>query len=167
MYMSNKNHLIWSSDIGDIENWEFPEEEYGEVLSEDQKYERAYELNSEYLDDERLNLNVQLNTPILAIADLGLWYGRRQGYRLIESGNISDILHSDADEVTWFVDRYNVRATACHHDGTNHYLYRGVRPNACIDNLLNRIYNGEEISSKTLNYYTFSLRPFVAKVYGW
>ncbi len=47
-----------------------------------------YEINGDYLDDERMNLDVQLSQPILVIADLGLWHGRRMGYKEIPSGNI-------------------------------------------------------------------------------
>ena len=47
-----------------------------------------YEINNRYLDDERVNLNIQLDQPILVIADLGLWNGRRTGYQEISSGNI-------------------------------------------------------------------------------
>lgn len=42
-----------------------------------------YERNSEYLDDERMNLDIQLDKPILVIVDLGLWNGRYSGYKEI------------------------------------------------------------------------------------
>ena len=32
---------------------------------------------------------------------------------------------------------------------------------------LDDIYNGREISRSKLNYYTRSIRPYVAKIYGW
>lgn len=58
---------------------------------------------------------------------MGLWYGRRMGYKEIESGNIRDCLYSGQDDVysTWYVDKLgDLRCDAVHHDGTNHYLYR-------------------------------------------
>ena len=33
-----------------------------------------YELNGDYLDDERSNLDIQLSRPILVVGDLGLWH---------------------------------------------------------------------------------------------
>ena len=33
-----------------------------------------------------MNLDVQLSQPILVVGDLGLWYGRRMGYKEIPSG---------------------------------------------------------------------------------
>ena len=44
-----------------------------------------------WLDDERMNLNVQVDGVIIAFGDLGLWRGRRQGYQILGS-NIADIL---------------------------------------------------------------------------
>lgn len=38
-------------------------------------------------DEER-----KVSQPILVIADLGLWNGRRMGYKEIPSGNIRDCL---------------------------------------------------------------------------
>ena len=103
-----------------------------------------YEINSGYLDDERVNLNIQLPRPILVIGDLGLWNGRRSGYKEIYSGNIRDCLYSDTDFSTWYVDKLgDLRCDAVHHDGTNHYLYRtykvGVRESQ-IDLLKDKLY---------------------------
>ena len=81
----------------DYEDWqEFLEEEYPD-LSEDERIRLMNELNSEYLEDERANLNIQLSQPILVIGDLGLWYGRRMGYKEIASGNIRDCLFTERD----------------------------------------------------------------------
>lgn len=124
------------------------------------------ELLDIYLEDERDNLNIITDGRILIIADLGLWNGRRQGYKIL-GRRASDILSSDADYVEWYGDCYNIKATATHHDGTNYYEYRVIREDRNIDNLLNAIYNGEEITRKKLNYYTKSLYSDVAKVYGW
>ena len=55
------------------------------------------ETNADYLSDERVNLNIQLSQPILVIADLGLWNGRRMGYKEIPSGNIRDCLSGGYD----------------------------------------------------------------------
>lgn len=119
-----------------------------------------------YLEDERMNLDISTDGRILVIADLGFWFGRRQGYKIINR-NVSNILYDDADYVEWYSDGHNIKATAIHHDGTNYYEYREIREDRNIDNLLNAIYNGEKITRQKLNYYTKSLHPYVAKVYGW
>ena len=126
-----------------------------------------YEMNNMYLDDERISLNKQVDGNILIIADLGLWNGRKQGYKLLNTRNIADILYSECDYVEWYSDGKNIKCIASHHDGTNHYTYRVVREGRNINNLLDAIYKGEEITSKKLNYYTKSLHSYVAEIYGW
>lgn len=103
----------------------------GNPNDEHELYEYMVETNSEYLSDERANLNVQLSQPIIVIGDIGRWNGRVMGYKMIDSGNIKDCLYSDTDMTEWYVDRYgDLRADAVHHDGTNHYLYRVFKDNA-------------------------------------
>lgn len=160
-------HIIWSNRNLSVEDWRnFLEEKYPEVTDEYEQYDLITGMNADYLDDERMNLDKEIDGRILAIADLGLWHGRTPGYRIFNR-NISSILHSDCDYVEWYSDGYNIRATADHHDGTNFYLYRVIREDRNIENLLEAIYNGEEISRSKLNYYTKSLCSYVNKIYGW
>jgi hypothetical protein len=125
------------------------------------------ETNKEYLDDERMNLNKVVDGRILVIGDIGRWNGRAQGYKIVNSGKIADILYSECDYVEWYGDGYNIRSTGIHHDGRNYAEYRVIREDRNIENLLDDIYAGKEISRAKLNYYTRSLYPYVAKVYGW
>lgn len=86
--MSKDDYRIWSNADLDYEEWkDWMEEEYP-TLSEDERVAMMYEENVHYLEDERLNLDIQLSQPILVVADLGLWNGRRTGYKEIPSGNI-------------------------------------------------------------------------------
>lgn len=118
-------------------------------------------------EDEMVNLNKQLSGRILAIADLGLWNGRVQGYRIL-SDNLNEVISfgMSCDEREVYCDAYNVRATGYHHDGCNSVLFRELREDRNIDNFLEKIYNNETISNSTLNYYTKSLRPYIKEVYG-
>lgn len=128
-----------------------------------------YEINGDYLDDERANLNIQLSQPILVIGDLGLWNGRRMGYKEIDSGNIRDCLYSETDYSTWYVDKLgDLRCDAVHHDGTNHYLYRtykeGVRESQ-IDLLKEKLYYGKATRTD-ITRITRRLGDDIAGVYG-
>ncbi len=169
-----KKHIIWSNMNLDIEDWRDGYEEFLEINDmdddpndEDAIYEWMVETNSEYLYDERMNLDKVVEGRILIIADLGLWNGRHSAYKIVGSGNIKDILGYTYDYAEFYGDGYNIRGTEVHHDGTNHYLYRVIREDRNIENLLDAIYNGEEITSSKLNYYTKSLYKDVAAVYGW
>ena len=145
--MKDNNKIIWS-------NWD-PEDDS--------------ELLTEYLEDERANLNIKLNGMIIVVADLGLWNGRRTGYKLISSGNIKDCLYDDCDYITWYCDRYNFRAVAAHHDGINRYLYRELREGLTFaqrENFLYKLVNNEA-NERMIRRYTKSIHSEIAKVYGW
>ena len=174
-----KKQIIWSNMNLDIEDWR---DGYLEELKingkhlpdEDKDYDDKlmnwiYKTNNMYLDDERSNLNEKVDGRILIIADIGKWNGRVDGYKIL-GNNINEIFNINDrgfDYAEFYGDGYNIRATECHHDGTNYYLYRVIREDRNIDNLLDAIYNGEEITSSKLNYYTKSLYKDVANVYGW
>ena len=167
--MKEDRHIIWSNYDLDYEDWRDDlEAEYPE-LTEDERIALMYEINGDYLDDERVNLNIQLSQPILVIGDLGLWYGRRSGYKEIESGNIRDCLYADTDYSTWYVDKLgDLRCDAIHHDGTDHYLYRaykdGVRESQ-IDLLKDKLYRGIATRADVTRI-TRRLGDDIARVYG-
>lgn len=168
--MSGDEHLIWSNYALDYDDWKDDlESEYPE-LSDAERMELMAEINGDYLDDERINLNIQLARPILVIADLGRWNGRFPGYKEIDSGNIRDCLYSDTDYSTWYVDKLgDLRCDAVHHDGTNHYLYRTYKDGVSeeqIDRLKEKIYHGAATRAD-INRLTNRLGDEIAKVYGW
>lgn len=172
--MKEQKHIIWSSYDLDPKDWVDGYKEYCEI--NDLEYDEndydalldyMYDTNREYLYDERANLDMTLPCPILVIADLGLWNGRRTGYK-ITGKNLNDIFDvGDVDDAEFWCDRYNVRGKGSHHDGTNYYTMRMLKEGSNYQNLLDAIYLGKPISSKMLSKYTTSLRPYVAKVYGW
>lgn len=88
----NDRHIIWSDIHLDFEDWRADLEEQYPDLSEDELIQKMYEINSDYLGDERMNLNVQLSQPILVVADIGRWDGRYDGYAEIKTGNIKEEL---------------------------------------------------------------------------
>lgn len=166
---SDKRHLIWGDLNLDYEDWRNYLEAFYPDESEDERHKLMWELNAEYLEDERLNLSVYLSEPILVIGDLGLWNGRRMGYKEIESGNIADCLYSDCDYTEWYVDELgDLRCTAAHHDGTNHYLYRVWKETASEeqrDNLKDKIYRGVATRAD-ITRLTKRLGDDIAAVYG-
>lgn len=145
-------------------------EELQKQCAEDELYLLMDFLNHENLDDERINLDIQLNNPILAIADLGLWDGTRMGYKEIKSGNIQDCLYSNEEYVTWYVDkRGDLACTEAHHDGVNHIIYRVFKDDATEtqrENLKRKIYLNTA-TRKDITRVTRRLGDEIAKVYGW
>ena len=170
-------HIIWSDVNLDIDDWREGYKEFLEANEldadpndENAIYEWMCETNGEYLNDERMNLDIQMPQEILVIADLGLWNGRPMGYKEITSGNIKDCLYSDTDYTEWYVDKYgDLRADAIHHDGTNHYLYRVYKDSATEtqrENLKNKLYCGKATRAD-ITRITKRLGDEIGKVYGW
>ena len=165
---------IWQNIDLKIEDWKDDYKEYIEINEfkalnpedENEIHDYMVDTNNLYLDDERLNLNKEIDGRILAIADIGRWNGRCSGYKILDN-NISSILYTDCDYCEWYSDGYNIKFKGIHHDGVNYLEYRVIREDRNIDTLLRDIFYGEEISRKKLNYYTKSLHPYVAEIYGW
>lgn len=171
-----KHNVIWKSygmysskELEDYEKdvKEWLEEDAVENITEETITDEVYFQIDVLFQDAELNLSKKLDGRIIAIADMGLWYGRRQGYKILER-NLNEVVSSTigCDEKEVYCDAYNVRAEGYHHDGTNHVLFRELREDRNIDNFLEKIYNNETISSSTLNYYTKSLRPYIKAIYG-
>ncbi|MBR4744481.1 MAG: hypothetical protein IK082_09870 [Oscillospiraceae bacterium] len=160
---------MWGDIHLDYEDWRQDLEAEYPDLTEDERYALMYKFNSDHLDDERINLNIQMSQPILVIADLGRWNGRFSGYKEIESGNIRDCLYSDTDMTEWFVDHLgDLRADAIHHDGTNHYLYRVYKDEATASQreaLKQKIYD-DKATRSDITKVTRRLGDDIARVYG-
>lgn len=115
--------MIWSSyDLLDETAKEEYQNSQREILDDD-----SYEVSDEEwaeevycrLDDERSNLNKEVDGIIVVFGNLGLWNGRRRGYQILGS-TIADILKSQCDDAEWYGDGYNIRGRMDHHDGTNY-----------------------------------------------
>lgn len=168
-----KKKIIWSNIDLNVDDWKDAYKEYlkadeldGDPEDENALYEWVVDTNNLYLEDEYDNLNIPTEGRILMIADLGLWNGRSQGYKVL-GRNANNIFSMHYDYTEWYFDGHNVRAIDHHHDGTNTYLYRIIREDKNIDNLLDDICSGKKISRQKLNYYTKSMRSCVQEAYGW
>jgi len=176
--MTKKHTTIWKSygmySLKELEQYEkdakeillendIPEEE----ITEEQVTQEIYDDIDFSFEDEESNLYKVLDGRILAIANMGLWNGRRAGYKVL-GHNLNEVLTSTigCDEKEVYCDAYNVCAIGYHHDGRNYVEFREIREDRDIDRLLNKIYNNEEVTRREINYYTKSLRPYIKEVYG-
>ena len=137
----NAAFVIWSNECLDWDNWsEAFEEDYAN-LTEEEKYRLMEELNGDYLDDERRNLDIRVGTPILIIADIGRWDGRHTG---------------------------DLRMDGYHHDGHNYYLYRKYRQGVseeAKENFKEKILD-HTLTKRDIDRVTERLGDDIAKVYG-
>lgn len=167
-----KLHTVWSNSSDHIDKLIIDLKESGEYpdLDDDELWCEACKLNSFYLDDQKINLDIQLSSPIVCIADIGRWNGRFSGYKKIESGNIKDCLYSECDVCTWFVDQdEELKCTAKHHDGTNNYLYRQLKENLSLDDWedFEFLLIAGDFTEKDLDKYSTPIGSYISKVYGW
>lgn len=169
-----KKRVIWTNlltqvdEDGIVEGFCEDNEITSDGLTEENKHNIVYDYIDDWLKDERCNLNIQLENPILVVAHLGMWNKSIIGYKIIDSGNIKDILYEKCCEsCEWYSDGYNVKFVGYHHDGMNTYEYREIKNMDNIDRLLNDLYHGKQVTRKRLNYYTKSILPEVNKIYGW
>jgi len=165
-----KKKVIWSNYNLDYEDWkDFFDDEYPD-LDEDKRINLMYELNNEYLDDERMNLDIPVSEEIIVLGDLGLWDGRKSGYKEIHGHSIKDCLYTDTDYATWYLDgRGDLCCEAIHHDGTNHYLYRVFKPDVSDtrkENFLEKVLRGT-VTRADITRTTQRLGDKIAEVYGW
>ena len=162
--------MVWQDIDLDIKDWiddlraEYPD------LDEDELVQKMYEINAEYLGDERDNLNIQCGSDIIVFGDIGRWNGRVCGYKIIKSGNIKDCLYSDCDMNEWYVDRNgDFCSTQIHHDGRNYLYYRKFKDGVSDDDredFLDKFCN-DEATQEDIDRVTDKLGPIIAKVYGW
>lgn len=120
-----------------------------------------------YFDDEVDNLNKELENKILIIAELHLWNGIKNGFKILDTHNLKDIMFThQGDRMKIYVEGKDIKMEDIHHDGTNIYTFRLIKNMDNIHNLTNKIYDGI-FSSKDISRYTKSLGPIVRKIYGW
>ena len=176
---TSKKHIIWSDLDLDPDDWrdayaEFLEDNglNGDPDDEYAIYQYMVETNGLYLDDERMNLDIEISQPIVAIADLGLWNGRFSGYKELNSRNIKDCLNGfgSCEYHEWYLDEDgDLRCKAIHHDGVNYILYRAYRDDVSdeqIEEFQSKIYNGTA-TEDDIREVTRKLGDEIANIYGW
>jgi hypothetical protein len=172
--MNTKKHIIWTDDIGDINDWRDGLEDAGD-LTDEELYLRAIELNDSYLMDEIDNLSsAKLGEPIVAFGDLGLWWGRTNSYQTIYAEDIGEALlritGNECATGTVYVDsRGDLIVEQKHHDGENIITLREWKPEVSEyrrKNLLKKVYYNTATRAD-ITRCTKALGPAIAKVYGW
>lgn len=133
-------------------------------------WEYARDEIDRWFEDEKSNLP---KTPlfIVAIADLGLWNGRKTAYAEYKDCSISDLMEHlygrSIEDVDFYVEGNELKATQYHHDGKNQITYREVTNINGWQKVKEKLYNQEKVTKEEIQRCTKSLKPYVAKVYGW
>lgn len=166
--MSEKLTIWQNYDIDpDDPCWkEFFDEEYPDT-NDEERWELAVDMNWDYLEDERMNLDKELYGQIVMIGSIGRWNGTFSGYTIKKAHNLADCLEfmDSCDYAEWYVEDGELRSNQTHHDGTNHVMYR-LLPSGLPAEICEKL-DEEDFTLDDLMEWTESLAPYVAKVYGW
>lgn len=145
-------------ELKEINKWDFD-------LTDEHKWNIVYDEIDMRRADERLNLSCILDGKIMVIADLGLWNGRASGYKYL-TDNLNSIFDVGEDYNEWYIDDLgDIRCEAVHHDGTNYYLFRAVKPHMNTEILENKLYEGTA-TRRDITQYTERLGDYIGKIYG-
>ena len=135
-------------------------------------YEMMAENSDISFEDERANLNREMETRLIAIVDLGRWNGRFPAYK--ELGyNLNEILQSfGGEDIHVYLDAKDkdIKIEAPHHDSTNYITVRRWRKNISDErreDILGDYYTSKPDAKTKLFNATASIAGDVAAIYGW
>jgi len=170
-------HIIYDNYNCEVSDYEADFKEYCEINEITPDADGIYEFMNDSLyqwwDDEfRYTLDIDADSEIICIADLGFWYGRKSGYKMCGANvghAIAESFSDDEDYREIYVEDGDVKGAGHHHDGTHYYTWRLIKKSASatdVQKLKDKIYNNEYYDD-LLAKCTKSLAPTVNKVYGW
>lgn len=160
-------HVIFSDDACQFDEYEKSYKESHPDEDDEYTWEMYYEDINDWLDCERDNLNYDIDGTIVAIASLGLWHGRRLGYKMLGQ-NLTDIFSVSQDTNEYYCDQDDCLAVCSHHDGTNYITYRVIRSEDYdkVEELLDKMAFESDYEADVLKH-THSLMPYIADIFGW
>lgn len=160
-------HIIWTNYL-DYDDWRTDMEAYypdEEGFTDDDRMRLMYEINDEYLEDEKVNLNKELGRQIVVYANLGLWDGNRIAAKVLKGTNLNNIFSNTCgDFVEWYVEGEDVKCKDSHHDGTNYYTYRVLKKGYSEYDFDELVYDNP--ITDVVKDMTEPLGHYVAEIYG-
>ena len=163
----NTNHIVWTNNTS-LDDWrDWLNQEYPDITDDTDRYRVITEELDSQFDDVLSDLNIELPDTIICIADLQLWNGHRMDYSFCGT-NLSNTLRTGCgDYRTWYIDDLgDLRCDDTHHDGTNHYLFRMLKPTISSAPLRRKILSGT-VTRRDITRCTSPIGAYVADVYGW
>lgn len=115
-------------------------------------------------DDALFDLTHRTSQPVVVVADLDLWGGHKLagyefGYALIPC-----LTEGNFDHNVLYLEGDDVYKTAAHHDGTNKYLYRELKPDCTYDDFIEELSSFDDFA--TIDKYTLPLGGYIKRIYG-
>lgn len=154
-------NVVWQNLDLEIDETELEAED---SPSADELYELAAEEAARELEELRIIADLPLESDILVIVDVGRWNGRHPAAVVIP-GNLKScfnpmFLDSGFGEY-WIDPNGNLCSSEVHHDNTNFYVYRGIKPEttpAQLNRLTKKIIS-QTVTMRDLGRLTYKLGP--------
>ncbi len=161
-------NVIWQNLDFEIDETELAAED---SMSAQDLYDLAAEEAAQEMEDLRIMADMPLEGDIIVIVDVGRWNGRHAAAVVIP-GNLKNcfnpmFLDSGFGEY-WIDPNGNLCSSEVHHDNTNFYVYRGIKPGvtpAQIDRLKEKIIS-QTVTMRDLGRLTYKLGPKMKEVLG-
>lgn len=173
--MPHKQYLTERKEF--IENFEYTlsDEELDKFINDHYDGVLGYvtDINNDYLEDEKGNLDCPVSGEILCIGERNLWNGTVFEVSRVQGDNLTDCLNSrtrGADDVEFYVekDTLELKQNDYHHDGTNHFTYREVKAGVTeeqLDEFFKKCYT-DKVTQADIDKITEPMGKYVQKVYG-
>ena len=166
MSQTSTKNTIWQNYSLDYEDWRVDLEAYypdEDGCDDTWREQYMWHLNECYLEDEIANLDIKTDDgDIIILADIGLWNGRRSGYRILNR-YVSSCLQfeKDCEYAEWYMEDDDLKSRQSHHDGTHYLTYREL----LVDNdEFEELYYSGKFNP---DVHTRKLGKYINKVYGW
>jgi hypothetical protein len=99
--------------------------------TDDEIYNEINECNRIAFKDDRFEFatrNKHIEGTVIAVANVGLWNGRKDGIKVLQGfEDVMDFM-TRYDEFKIYIDRYNIKGIGHHHDGTDYLTFREAHP---------------------------------------
>jgi hypothetical protein len=106
--------------------------------TDDEIYNEIDECNRIAFKDDRFEFatrNKHIEGTVIAVANVGLWNGRKDGIKVLQGfEDVMDFM-TRYDEFKIYIDRYNIKGIGHHHDGTDYLTFREVHPRYFRDDI--------------------------------
>lgn len=130
------------------------------------------ELFNQYQETFNHDLDINLNSDIICIANLGFWNCRTTASKILSPNIGKSITRVFSDDEIFrkiYVEDDEVKAIGYHHDNHHNYLFRVIKDTALLKDVraLEQLIKDGKDYTNLLNKCTESIAPTVNKVYGW
>ena len=165
----------WRFDEDGMKDWYEEGLQYddsGRLASVEYDSDECFQMYSEYiwslLDDERQNLDIEVDGELVAFGWLGLWNGTMTSCRRI-GRKIANALQcpGDCEDPSWYVEDGEFYGRFPHHDGVNVEVYRVADD---FDMLCEQLHDATSRKENVEQRFFELTRPVaqpICKVYGW